>query len=652
MKQFHLYQRLLSRLPILAIVTVCALEPAHAQTSAEARSASWKQHLLLEETSPYKNLQWRALGPTRQGGRIEALACSGSTIYLGPGSGNLWKSRNNGITWTPIFEKESTFTIGDVALAPSNHDIVWVGTGETQPRHSGYSYAGTGVFKSTDAGGTWKHMGLAETHHIGEVLIHPTNPDTVYVAAIGHSWTDNPDRGLFKTIDGGVTWKHVLSISDQTGVVDLVMDPRDPETLYATAWHKTRYEMAGPESGVYKTTDGGERWKRLGGGLPEGVDLGRSGLAVAPSNPSVVYAFIDNHSPDGHSPDGHSADGHSPDGERIVGAEIYRSDDRGETWKRTHEESLHRVYTIYGWKFADIRVAPDDENEIFILGNRVYHSRDAGKTFERIAEKIVRFHDHKTRAMHLDQHEMWIDPENPDRVLLGNDGGLFISYDRGATWLHVNNLPIGEFYTIHIDESGTPFNIYGGTQDNASHVGPSTAKLEDTREDDWSQVFLDRWGGGDGFVTLPDPTDPEWVYYEHQHGDIWRKKLGGSPLTGAKGDKRIRPKSKGDEKFRFGWYTPFVISHHDPRTLYVGGNKLLRSTKRGDDWIAISSEFAEDPGGGNRAPAPFGVITSLSESRLRQGVIYVGLDTGRTASIRRLSGMRRAAWSRSTTISA
>ena len=583
-------------------------------TSAKDRLASWEQHVRLEKTSAYKKLKWRALGPTRQGGRIEALACRGSTIYVGAGSGNLWKSINNGITWRPVFEKESAFAIGDVALAPSNNKIVWVGTGETQPRHSGFSYSGTGVFKSTDAGNTWRHVGLAETHHIGKVLVHPTNPDIVYVAAIGHAWTDNPQRGLFKTVDGGDTWKHVLAISDQTGVVDLVMDPHDPETLYAAAWHKTRYKMAGPESGIYKSTDGGENWKRLGGGLPENTDLGRSGLAVALSNPNVVYAFIDNH---------------SPSGDRIIGAEVYRSDDKGETWKRTHAESLYNVYRQYGWKFADIHVIPDDENALFILGNRVYYSKNAGKTFQRIGEKIVRLHDHKTRAMHLDHHDMWIDPKNPDRVLLGNDGGLFTSYDRGATWLHINNLPIGEFYTIHVEEGAGPFKIYGGTQDNASHVGPSTARLEDAREDDWSQVFLDRWGGGDGFVTLPDPTDRQWVYYEHQHGDIYRKKLGGSPLTGAKGDKHIRPEAQlGKPPYRFGWYTPFIISHHNPLTLYVGGNKLLKSIDRGNHWKEVSPEFVKEPKLGNRGPVPLGVITSIAESHLQQGLIYVGLDNG------------------------
>ncbi len=604
-------------LRIFVFLVFCLSSSSHAWSQAtppQARLAAWQQRVEMDRTSVYRDLEWSPMGPTRQGGRIEAIAVSGPTIYVGPGSGNLWKSTNNGLTWTPIFEHECSFTIGDVAIAPSDPDVIWVGTGETQPRHSGYSYAGMGVCKSTDGGENWTHLGLVDTHHIGRIVIHPTDPDTVYVAAVGHSWSDNAERGLFKTVDGGEHWEHVLAINDQTGVVDLVMDPEDPDTLYAAAWNKTQFTMAGPESGIYKTEDGGAIWRRLGGGLPEGVDLGRCGLAIAPSSPNVVYAFMDNW---------------APSGERIVGAEVYRSDDKGQTWNRTHEKSLYGVYTQYGWKFADIRVAPDNENELFILGNRLYHSDDGGRNFEPIEEHIVRLHPHKTRRMHLDQHDMWIDPENPDRVLLGNDGGFYISYDRGHTWLHINNLPIGEFYTVHIEEDRVPFRVYGGTQDNASHMGPGSAQLDYINEDRWSQVFLDRWGGGDGFVTLPDPTDSDWIYYEHQHGDMWRKKLGGSPLTGADGDQHIRPRaSEGEQPYRFGWHTPFVISHYDPRTLYVGANKLLKSTNRGEAWTAVSPEFAADPELGNRAAVPLGVITSISESRLQAGLIYVGLENG------------------------
>ncbi|MCK5650906.1 MAG: hypothetical protein KAJ42_06010, partial [Gemmatimonadetes bacterium] len=339
-----------------------------------------------------------------------------------------------------IFEKESTFSIGDVAVSSSNPDIVWVGTGETQPRHSGYSYSGTGVFRSTDAGLTWQNMGLHGTHHIGKVLIHPTNPDVVFVAALGHFWSPNEERGVFRTTDGGESWDRVLFVSDHTGVVDLVMDLSDPRTLYASAWQAVSGEPveAGEESGVYRSTDGGDSWEKLGAGLPEGP-MGRIGLDVAPSSPHVVYAFVDNWGPS------------TVEGRDIVGGEVYRSDDQGESWRKVNEEDLYPVYGIYGWKFADIRVSPEDPDDLFILGNRAFRSVDGGRAFQPIGEKIIRLHDTRGVIMHLDHHEIWIDPLNPDRVLLGNDGGLFQSWDRGESWLHINNIPAAEFYSISLD---------------------------------------------------------------------------------------------------------------------------------------------------------------------------------------------------------
>ena len=583
---------------------------------AVARMRSWMNHVKLKEESPFKNIKWRSVGPMLQGGRIEAIAVppgNHGTIYVGPGSGNIWKTVNNGLTWQPIFENESTFTIGDIAISSSNPDIIWVGTGETQPRHSGYSYAGTGVFKSTDSGQTWSNMGLHDTHHIGKVIIDPENPNTVYVAAIGHFWSRNKQRGLFKTINGGKSWEKVLYISDQTGVVDLVMDPADNKTLYAAAWQL----ISGNESGIYKTVDAGETWKKLTEGLPSG-DMGRMGLDVSVSNPDIVYAFIDNWAP------ASGADRR----QKIVGAEVYRSDDRGRTWKKTNEEDLYSVFSIYGWKFCDIRVSPDDENEIYIMGNRGYHSLDGGKTYERFGEKIIRLYDTKGKVLHLDHHELWIDPTNPDRVILGNDGGLFMSYDRAQSWLHINNLPIGEFYFVSTDMD-TPYNIYGGTQDNAALYGPSDYQIGDATNDSWKHVFLDRWTGGDAFVTLPDPTDKNIVYYEHQHGDMRRMDITGtSVLSGGEFSQSIRPRAeRGEPRWRFGWYTPFIISHHNPYTLYAGGNRLLKSLNRGESWHAKSQDLS-DESSGERGVIPFGTITMISESPFRPGLIYVGTEGG------------------------
>ncbi|MFH1762610.1 MAG: hypothetical protein ABIF09_00335, partial [Gemmatimonadota bacterium] len=505
-------------------------------------------------------------------------------------------------------------------VSASNSDIVWVGTGETQPRHSGYSYSGTGVFKSTDAGMTWRNMGLRDTHHIGKVIIHPTNPDVVFVAALGHFWTPNEERGVFRTLDGGESWVRVLFVSDHTGAVDLVMDPSNPQILYASAWQAVSGEPveAGAESGIFRSSNGGDSWERLGNGLPDGP-LGRIGLDVAQSAPDRVFAFVDNWGP-------------SPVEDRtIVGGEVYRSDDRGESWQKVNEDDLFPVFGVYGWKFADIRVSPQDPDDLFILGNRAFRSTDGGRTFRGIGEKIIRMHDTRGVIMHLDHHEIWIDPMNPDRVLLGNDGGLFQSWDRGESWLHINTIPAAEFYSISLDMS-RPYRIFGGTQDNAALYGPSHLSVEDAIRDPWENVYLDQWTGGDSFDTYLDPTDTSFVYYEHQHGAMRRMNIiQDSVLTGAA--QNIRPRIRGGEggadgeEFRSGWYTPFIISHHDPFTLYVGGNRLLKSTNRGDDWIPISPNLS-DPAGGPRAPVPFGTITMIAESELQQGVIYVGTEGG------------------------
>lgn len=613
-------------LPSSALVVAALLLPtsvAAQATSAENRMSAWEEHQRLERESPFADLQWRAIGPKQAGARVEAIAVppgNHGTIYVGVGSGNLWKTENNGLTWTPIFEHESTFSIGDVAVSYSDPDIVWVGTGETQPRHSGYSYSGTGVFKSTDGGRTWRNMGLPDTHHIGKVLIHPTDPDIVYVAALGHFWSRNEERGVFRTTDGGERWERVLYVSDHTGVVEMAMDPSDPRVLYAAAWDAVsgRPVEAGEESGVYRSIDGGDTWVRLTEGLPSGP-LGRIGLDVALGSPNIVYAFIDNWA---------EYTGEQPERGRreIVGSEVYRSDDRGESWRKVNEDDIYEVYGVYGWKFADVRVSPDDPDELFILGNRAYRSDDGGRTFRRIGEQIIRMHHTRGLIMHLDHHEIWIDPLNPDRVLLGNDGGLFQSYDGGESWLHINNIPAAEFYSISLDMS-EPCRVFGGTQDNAALYGPSRPALADATDDPWENVYLDQWTGGDSFDTYLDPTDSTIVYYEHQHGAMRRMDITGtSVLTGAA--ESIRPRlPEGEGRWRSGWYTPFVISHYDPYTLYVGGNHLLRSTNQGDDWQLVSPDLA-DPAGGPRAAVPFGTITMISESPLQPGMIYVGTEGG------------------------
>ena len=582
----------------------------------ELRMKSWERHQKLKLESPFKDLKWRAVGPEFQGGRIEAIACHPGnpfTLYVGAGSGNLWKTVNSGTTWEPIFDNESTFAIGSIAISPTDPKIVWVGTGEILMARS--SFAGTGIFKSTDAGKTWANMGLHESHHIPRVLVDPKDPDVVYVAALGHNYGYNEERGLFKTTDGGKTWQKILYISEKAGIVEVIMDPADNQILYAAAWQRDRKAWnnvaAGEDSGLYKTSDGGRTWKRLSNGLPTGKYVGRFGLAVSSSNPDVVYALLDNHTP-------------RPERRRRNRGEIYRSDDKGETWRKTHED---RVQTAIGYDFCLIRVSPDNEDEIYVLGNKLIRSQDGGKTFEPAGETIVHLLSHDIKVMHLDMHEMWIDPKNPDRLLLGTDGGLYCSYDRGITWLHLNNLPIGEFYAISVDMA-EPYKIYGGTQDNAALFGPSTHNIKDRLtkygvEDPWKHVYLDRWGGGDSYFTELDPTDHNTIYYEHQFGDLRRKNM----KTGE--TKSIMPKAKeGEPRLRRNWMTPYIISHYDPRTLYCGAHKMFKSLDRGDSWQCISQDLTTNPGKDKQGNVPYGTLTTISESRIKQGLIYVGTDDG------------------------
>ena len=603
---------------VLRIVYACLLLPAvlPAQpTSATDRALAWTAHNALAQSSWYRGLAWRAAGPVKIGARVEAIAIPAGntgTIYAGVGSGNLWKTVNNGLTWRPVFEHESAFAIGDVAVSRSQPNIVWVGTGEAQPRFSGYAYPGTGVFKSTNGGDSWTNMGLGETHHIAKVLIHPTNPNIVYVAAMGRQWTANRERGVFRTVDGGAHWTQVLFVDDTTGVVDMAIDPSNPNILYAWAWQIE----AGTRGGLFKSRDGGTTWRHITAGLPTGV-VGRSGIDVAPGAPNVLYLFLDNRAS--------STVRDRP----YVGGEVYRSADRGEHWRRVNTDDLYEVFGTFGWKFTDVRVDPRNAQHVYIMGNRGFESFDGGATWRRLGDRILRLHDTEGRSLHLDHHELVIDPANPDRVLLGNDGGLFMSYDAGASWLHLNNIPVSQMYFVATDDK-SPYRIFAGTQDDAALFGPSTASLDDAVPDPWRSVYLDRWTGGDSYVTLPDPTDDRFVYYEHQNGAMMRMDItGGSILSGGPSSENIRPRlPRGAPPLRFSWYTPFFISPHNPRTLYAGGNRVLKTIDRGTTWTAVSPELG-DSAGADRAVVPTGALTMLTESPLVPGMLAGGTESGR-----------------------
>ena len=604
---------LLAALAASLFATAALAQP----TDAKARLTSWDRHLRLKAESPFKDLAWRAVGPAFCGGRIQSLAVHPArpyTLYVGVGSGNVWRSDNNGLTWTPIFENESTFTIGEIAIAPSNPDIVWVGTGEILMARS--SYAGTGVFKSTDGGKTWANMGLHDSQHIGRVLIDPKDANTVYVAAIGHNFSTNAERGLFKTTDGGTTWSKILYVNERVGVIDAEMDPVDRNILYAAAWERDRkpwgHVVAGAGSGFYKSTDAGKSWRKIARGLPDGKDLGRMGIEIAPSNPKVLYILLDNETLRPGDPQARD-----PRPQPIRG-EVYRSDDRGESWMKVNAGELG---TTIGYDWNLMKVCPDDENEIYVAGNRFLMSKDGGKTYARIGGTIVPLLYKEKREFPLDHHALWIDPANPDRILLGTDHGLYVSYDRTKTWLLNNNLPITEFYAVAVDEE-KPYNIYGGNQDNAAVVGSSASRLDPEAPNLWKQVFLDTWGGGDGFVTLPDPTEANKIYYFSGRMVFLKNMVDGKQVD-------VTPRPPASETgLRYNWMVPFVISPHDPKTLYYGGNKLFRSTDKGANWEIISPDLSTDPGPERQGNIPYGTLTTVSESPLQPGVIYAGADDG------------------------
>ena len=576
---------------LIPLITACICLPQeNVATSQNDREQSWQQHQRMRDASTFKDLQWEPIGPRMQGGRIEAIAVPHdrpSTMYLGVGSGSLWKTVNNGLTWLPIFEQQSSGAIGDVAVAKSDSKTAWLGTGEVLLARS--ALPGMGVFKSTDSGKTWTNMGLKDTQHIARVLIHPADPNTVFVAAIGHQNSVNKQRGVFKTNDGGTTWTKALFVNDHTAAIDLVMHPQDSNILYASMWERDPLgqKHSGPESGVYKTTDGGATWDRLAGGLPRGDSVGRIGIDIAPSHPDVVYALADEGSRDG----------------------FYRSTDAGKTWTKTYDKLQAR------WDWCEIRVSPDDADQVYSIGQNSFITEDGGSTFTKITGTVLHLLPHGAQVIHLDTHAMWINPNDPDHLVFGTDGGNFVTHDRCKTWLHYNNLPIAESYAVTYDMA-EPYNVYIGTQDNAALFGPSTHRPTDGKPDEWQHVYLDRWGGGDSYYTYRDPTDNDTIYYEHQLGAMRRKHMPSGRV------KSIQPRLR-NQRLRFAWMTPFFPSSHDGKTLYCGANRVFKSTNRGDTWEPISDNLVT---GKPLRNVRYRAITTMAESKLKQGLLFAGTD--------------------------
>ncbi len=587
-------------------------------TDPDVRLEWFRRHQTMQAETPYGNLSWRHIGPEIMSGRVVDVAVppeTNYTFYVASASGGVWKTINNGTSWTPIMDNVPSTSVGAVAVAPSNPDIVWAGLGEANIFRS--SMSGTGVYKSLDAGETWEHMGLPATHHIARIVIHPDNPDVVYAAASGHEYTYNPERGVYKTTDGGRTWDQILYVDEKTGAVDLVMDPSDSGILYASMWNRIRRPWHDPKiepgNAVFKTSDGGENWTKLTQGLPPSGKAGRIGLDVCAAQPNVVYAFFDMHYL------GRARSGAPDEGEKeIIPAAVFRSDDKGSTWTKVSRDTpiMQRLVRTYGWVFGQIRVDPKDPDTVYILGVPLLKSVDGGQSFEALRD----------RGLHGDHHALWIDPDDSSRLINGNDGGINLSYDGGETWENIQNLPVVQFYNVYLDNA-EPFNVYGSIQDNGSWMGPVTYRPGRNPVWDWKQIP----GGEASYIEL-DPQDPDILYTAGYYGRMLRsEKVDGAWQTvNIAPEGQIGPEAGQQDvpRLRGQWLAPFMFSPANPCVLYLGRQYLLRSMDKGESWEKISPDLTcGDPA--EQGDIPYATITSISESPLRFGLIYVGTDDGK-----------------------
>ncbi len=577
-----------------SIMLLTSLVALRAQTKAEGDT--------LMTSSVFSGLELRSVGPAFTGGRIVAIAVDPGNrahYFIGAASGGVWETYNDGTSWTPVFQHEPVYSIGSIAIDPKNPFVVWVGTGEANSQRSvGW---GDGIYKTLDGGKTWTNMGLKTSEHIGKILIDPRNPNVVFAAAQGPLWGPGGDRGLYKTTDGGKTWKDVFKIDENTGVNDVEMDPSNPDIMYASTYERRRHVWGfvdgGPKGGIYKSTDGGGTWTKLSNGLPS-VDMGKIGMAVSPVDPNVVYATIE------------AADGQGG---------IFRSTDFGETWERRNDFDELAMY------YATIYADPVDVNRIYMMNTLIHVSNDGGKTLHYL----------HNRWKHVDSHVMYIDPHDPNYYLVGCDGGLYESYDRAKTWDFKSNLPITQFYDVAVDNSKPFFYMYGGTQDNNSVGGPSqTMSASGIVNSDWFITV-----GGDGFESRVDPVDPNTVYAESQYGGLVRFDRKTGQILG------IQPQQgKNEGPLRWQWDSPILISPFDHNTIYFGANKLFKSTDRGDSWTEISGDLTRhldvnklkimgriwgpDAVAKNSSTTFYGTTTTISESPLKRGLLYVGTDDG------------------------
>jgi len=625
-----MHHRLRSFVPVLLLLA--GMPTARAQESG------------LLDSAMLAALRWRPIGPANMAGRvtdIEGIPSPSRTFFVAAAAGGIWKTTNAGTTFRPVFDNERVISMGDLAIAPSDTMIVWAGTGEEDSRNS--ISPGGGIYKSTDGGLTWTLMGLEATQAIGRIVVHPTNPDIVYVAALGHIWEANRERGLYKTTDGGKTWNLIKFVSDKAGFVDLAMDPTNPDVLFASSWERVRgpyfLQSGGPGSALWKTTDGGATWTEVkGGGFPETMK-GRIGIAISASDPQVVYALVE-------------ADTLPSGGARLSG--LYRSADGGATWERMNTNDVRPFY------YSQVRVDPRDPDRVYWSSTPVNFSDDGGKTVKNA-----------TVGIHVDHHAMWIDPNDPAHIIVGNDGGVAQTWDKGGNYDFLNVFAIGQFYHVSYNME-VPYRVCGGLQDNGSWCGPSRKSRGDISNVDWFYV-----NGGDGFYSQQDPEDPDIVYAESQGGNMARINLAtGARTSLQKPDWRarwtvfedsiamdwpdttvrlnraaqrridaLRQQQRADsanQDLRWNWNTPFFISRHNPMVFYAGANKVLRSTKRGDDLQPISPDLTtrdtmrirvstQTTGGITpdvTGAETYSTIVALAESPIRFGMLFAGTDDG------------------------
>lgn len=628
---------LLASLALVGIFSCSSPKEKKLIKNGEERLSAWSDHLEMEKNSSFNNLDWQFIGPTNTTGRMVDVAVSPDKKFIltATASGGVWKSTDFGESWNPIFEKELSTSIGDIAIAPSNKNIIWVGTGEANIYRS--SHAGNGIYKSTDGGKTFSHSGLVKSNTISRIIVHPTNPEVVYVGISGNEWTTNKERGLYKTENGGKTWKPIFQKDASTGVIDLEMDPTNPDILYASTWQRVRKKWNDPRTekgysgcSIYKSTDGGTTWNEISNGLMKPEHRGRIGLSIAQSDPNVVYAYIDDYEVVREPTEDEKNDSYGlPSCGFIRGAQLFRSNNKGENWERVSPKEsklLQRLCNTYGWVFGQVTADPTNKDVVYILGVSVGVSKDGGKTWERFNRPGG------------DNHSLWIDKDDNNFIIVGNDHGVHVTKDGGSTWTSsTNKLPAVQFFNVNYDMS-TPFKVYGSIQDHGSKRGEVilTNGRNNIPAVDW-----DNCPGGEGSHHAVDPTNPNLVYSAGFYGTLSRADYSipdtirytreGKELEYIRPYKRtnIVPKAEeGEPNLRGQWLAAFTLSPHDNNTIYHGMQYVFKSTDKGDNWKKISPDLSYNDSN-RKGDVKHQTITALTESPLKKGLLYAGTDDGR-----------------------